>query len=64
MFMEGSHPALSIKVGQERRTDRRLLTCCLKKEETMAQAMEMSKKSIDEYTEKLRERDSRMTGRG
>ena len=30
----------------------------------MAQAMEMSKKSIDEYTEKLRERDSRMTGRG
>ena len=29
----------------------------------MAQAMEMSKKSIDEYTEKLRERYSRMTGR-
>lgn len=29
----------------------------------MAQAMEMSKKSIDEYTQKLRERYSRMTGR-
>lgn len=29
----------------------------------MAPAMEMSKKSIDEYTEKLRERYSRMTGR-
>ena len=29
----------------------------------MAPAMEMSKKSIDEYTQKLRERYSRMTGR-
>ena len=29
----------------------------------MAQAMEMSKKSVDEYTEKLRERYARMTGR-
>ncbi len=29
----------------------------------MAPAMEMSKKSIDDYTEKLRERYSRMTGR-
>ena len=29
----------------------------------MAQVMEMSKKSIDEYTQKLRERYSRMTGR-
>ena len=32
------------------------------KEGTKTPAMEISKKSIDEYTEKLRERYSRMTG--